>query len=539
MELKRSNSDSYFPLEIEKKDRRTKTRLSFISKCVFKTLSENVPIATYSGTTKDISIGGIYVSLNKAIQNIPIYMVVQFENCVGKSFSGYIDSPAYSVQGECYSYGFKFDSSHRHQQSEISTVLQGLDKSMDRRKSSRTKASATEINEQTFRHVEHKSRILTFNDRRQIVRRLISESLIFPNRRRADRRKVERRGMVEIVQPVTWTVSDQLSSRSERLLQFYLKANFIYREKRDFLLPIKEEVVQTLEKLFNSKDDTCKFIFVTDEKEDIKGSVMAVQYTNDTWMVQHIVVQPGLRLLAKGLVLDALAWSVKNRGMYYFINYFQDKTRWAYKTYHAVMDEFGENYMSIDSCEYVSALLSELPLQAKDSLGIEVLITEEKDYKFIYSELTKTERPIVLAALGLKESSYDFSDVKKRYENIGVTRDRIYFTAREGNRIVGFCFVDISSYGISLSLLFNTFHIFIFNEFIKERIYSAFVERINKTLRIHKKVYSLGLVKTHDTSIFEALGYVRTRKYSRYIYSRDKNQFQEIYNFVNLGRRHN
>ena len=136
----------------------------------------------------------------------------------------------------------------------------------------------------------------------------------------------------------------------------------------DFLLPIKNEVISTVEKLLNCKDNTCKFLFVKDG-EEIKGSIMAAQYSDDCWIVQDLAVLPGHSLFAKDLILEMVKWNISNKGMNYMSSFYQKKTKWADSTYTVMIAKFGTQYMAIDDYCYMYAKIDDL-IFSENNIGV-------------------------------------------------------------------------------------------------------------------------------------------------------------------------
>ena len=292
-----------------------------------------------------------------------------------------------------------------------------------------------------------------------------------------------------------------------------------------------------MEKLTNCTDNTCKFVFIMD-KQEILGSVMAVQYTDDTWMVQHIVTSPRHIILTKELILQILIWMMQNKKMRYFLNYYQEKTRWATKTYQILVNYIGGPRIAIEPFDYMYTKLSDyVNTQDNDNINICEAEPDKQDYQHIYSQLIKRESEIYLNTAGIRHSSCSIKEVEENYYKIGVERKRKYFVARKNNAIVGFAFVDISSYGISLSLLFNVFHIFILDETCKEELYRAILNRMNALLMKLNKVYSIGIVKPGDRMYLESLGYQCSRSYSAFVVDRENGQFAKSYDIINSGRK--
>jgi len=388
-----------------------------------------------------------------------------------------------------------------------------------------------------YKTFQHKRKVTNLRDRRSASRRKTDLPISFPDRRNKDRRVSERRIIERRIEEVRFDITNKLKKNSERLWDFYLKCNFLYPAKISFLTPVKDEVLDTIEKLTNCTDNTCKFIFIMD-KEEIIGSVMAVQYTDDTWMVQHIVTSPRHIILTKELILQILIWMMQNKKMHYFLNYYREQTRWASKTYQALVDHIKGPRIAIEHFDYMYMKLSDyVSTQINSNINISEAEPNKQDYNYIYNQLIKTESEIYLNTVGIKHTSCSIKQAEENYSKNAITRIRNYFIARSDNAIVGFAFADISSYGISLSLLFNVFQIFILDKTCKEELYRAILNRINSTLIELNKVYSIGIINPEDRIYLENLGYQCSRSYSAFVVDRKNEQFAKSYDIINSNRK--
>ena len=307
-----NNIISYYPFDIESKDRRKHPRHIFHSYC--KIELKNKDIFSFA-KSHDISLTGMKVECDIEMARIPIYVNVKiavFDEDM--QLSGYIDTLPTLHLGK-FIYAIKFLEFPSEQREKIEKLLEALEKYQDRRDLKRNLNGTKDVNDVAHRHLEHKHKVSKFADRRQTHRRLIGEQIEIDNRQNVERRGKERRKLEEKILRTEWIISDKIKSSAEKLIQFYRKSNFIYRGKLDFLLPVKEEVVDVVGKLLTAKNEVCKYFFVMDG-EEIKGSVMSVQYTNDTWMMQHLAVLPGYNLLVKDFVLELLfhQWFYKYLG---------------------------------------------------------------------------------------------------------------------------------------------------------------------------------------------------------------------------------
>ena len=141
-------------------------------------------------------------------------------------------------------------------------------------------------------------------------------------------------------------------------------------------------------------------IFIT-SKSEIRASIMAVQYSDNSWMVQHIATDPHYKILSRELVLKMFLWMINNNEMYYFLNFFQLKTRWAYKTYYGFLQSF--QHVHIEPYVYMSAILAEF--QKKES-EMQVSDLDKADYPQIYKKLLLQVPELLINSFGLQKDSF-------------------------------------------------------------------------------------------------------------------------------------
>ena len=523
-----NNIISYYPFDLESKDRRKHPRHLFHSYC--KIELKNKDIFSFA-KSHDISLVGMKVECEIEMARIPIYVNVHiavFDEDM--QLSGYIDTLPTLHLGK-FIYTIKFLELQAEQREKIEKLLEALERFKDRRDLNTRNSEAGEQAE--HKKIQHKYKVSKFADRRQGHRRLIAEQIEIDNRQNIERRGKDRRKIEEKILRTEWLIADKLKSQAEKLFQFYKKTNFIYRDKLQFLLPLKDEVIDTVSKLLHCRTNLCKYLFLTDGNE-MNATAMSVQYAEDSWMMQHFAISDNANTAIKELILSMLNWTIKNKEMNYLLSYFQNKTIWAYKTYHGVLNNF--KHVSIREHDYIYKKIEEIDSSSILSQLIEIIELTDKNYSEIYSNLVGQQDEIFINALGFKKNSYNLERVSKNFEKIGLYRKREYFVAQKDNKIVGFAFVDVSSEGINLSLLFNTFYIFVFDTADKENIYMSLISSINTALKKYGKTYSIGLTNPEDLDVFKKIGYTFLRKYSHVAYSRDDDQFEGVYKFMGGGR---
>lgn len=315
------------------------------------------------------------------------------------------------------------------------------------------------------------------------------------------------------------------------LWNFYLDSQFIYPEKLSLLEPNKEEVINTFNKLLISSSNTVKYCFVLRDKA-IVGSMMTIQYTNDTWVIQHLAVLPKYRKTAviKMLLLSINEWMIKNSKMLFFQNYFQPKTKVAYKTFKS-MYKFSqaENHMSLMTLGYFFNNNEEIN---NDDSDISISDLTQNNYSKIFKQLTQKYHTTYCEALGLKKDRFDIDKAVKNFANLGLTRGRKYIVIKIKEDCIAVAVIDSSTVGINLSYFFDCIHLLI----IDDSFIESTVQAINSVLCEYNKDIPI-LIENKYSSEVVKMGFTKKRTYMLYNLSSKNDMFKSMYNNLNKENR--
>lgn len=324
---------------------------------------------------------------------------------------------------------------------------------------------------------------------------------------------------------------------AKKLWEFYIASGFVYPAKASILEPYKSQIMDTLEKLLKCQHNTCKYVFIVSHDEII-GSVMALQYSDESWAIQHFAVLPQYRhsAIAKELLMSIVSWAIHNKEMKYFHNYFQPKTKIPLKIFTGMFDEArSDKYMSLDEMDYQILKTDEYKRNSNKPPKIDIKEMAESQESRIYRLLELRQNKLTLRSLGMKPDGFSIRETKEKFKQIGLLRDRKYLVALQGTEIVGFAMVDISSPGISLSQIFDSFRIFVFDDNNKDDIIAVLVGNIIGLLKENNKHYAIALAGKEDREAYQKCGFNMSRVYMQYNLLNIEGLFIKMYNRISRG----
>jgi GNAT superfamily N-acetyltransferase len=324
---------------------------------------------------------------------------------------------------------------------------------------------------------------------------------------------------------------------AKKLWEFYTTSGFVYPAKALILEPYKDQIMDTVGKLLGCQNNACRYIFIVNHDEII-GSVMALQYSDESWAIQHFAVLPQYRhsAIAKELLMSIVSWAIYNKEMKYFQNYFQPKTKIPLRIFTGMFSETsGDKHMSLEQLDYQIIKIDDYHQKGVEYPGISVREMAGGQESVIYRLLETKQNKITLLSLGIKPDDFSINKTKEKYKNIGLLRDRKYMVAQQEGEIVGFALADISSLGVNLSQIFDSFRIFVFDGKNKANIMAILIGRLIDILKENKKHYAIALAGEEDREDYRRCGFKLSRIYMQYNLFNMEGLFIKMYNRISKG----
>lgn len=370
-------------------------------------------------------------------------------------------------------------------------------------------------------------------------RNIINESIFFDNEFKRSFSEFDDQEVEEKIHNVRFASGESY----KEVVEFYTRSGFLYPGKKQLLFDNEVEIESTWNQILKN-NDAIKVVFYK-EGEKLLGSAMSAQYTDSTWLFQHISVLPEHRLtmIPKLISLANTYFGVKNSQVNNVMIFYQTHTRWAKKSFERFCKEIGDrNEANIYPMSYLFLDLSQaiipLPPNKHEKICIKKLESKE-EMKSVFNLLKKGHEELFLNAYGLNISEYELSKVKQEYAKLELKREREYYIAAdENNNPLGFAFCDIASRGISFSNFFDHFQVFIFD---REK-YSAVISHFLRQIVVFYSRYNrskLFCLSSDDevTEILQSMGFVCLKIYHNCIFNNKNDKFNKFFHFLVNNRR--
>jgi len=328
------------------------------------------------------------------------------------------------------------------------------------------------------------------------------------------------------------------------VISFYYKSGFIYPGKKHLLFDNKNDIKHTWDKLLTN-NNTVKIVFYKDGNEII-GSAMSAQYTDSTWIFQHICVLPEYRhtIIPKLVSLANTYAGLHNPAIKNVMIFYQEHTRWAKKSFEGFYCKINDtSQVDIFPMTYLYCDLNACQISKNSNIRNSLIsepIKKHKDVKIIFNFMKNRYQKLFLDAYGLNEKDYHITKAKKQFSNLGLIRDRQYFIVKDKGEIIGFAFCDISSKGISFSNFFDHFQIFIFNN----KSYSYAIQPLLNSIIEFYKFYNRSnlfclCMDNRIIDLLQSVGFICLKIYKNCIFNQSNNKFVRFYNYLAENRKWN
>ena len=247
----------------------------------------------------------------------------------------------------------------------------------------------------------------------------------------------------------------------EQLWDFYLEANFIYKQKLDSLRDNLEEIKDTWDKLLQSDDKVNHTSLRVDDTGKPSNSVSLVRYYNTTWILQHLVSSKDPVGMQK--VLDySILFLINNPSAQFAKFYWRPNNYVANLMFDSMklnLEKAQNNYLYelFEYFEVTKKTLSQLKI-VEDEFVSEIV--SFGSLPKIASILKDNQKAILLESDSLTMEDLSMEKTTKDFERNGLKRDRAFIVVKKDAEIMAISAVENSSIGINLSYYFNKFTIY-------------------------------------------------------------------------------
>ncbi|MCF8110540.1 MAG: PilZ domain-containing protein [Desulfobacteraceae bacterium] len=253
----------------------------------------------------------------------------------------------------------------------------------------------------------------------------------------------------------------------EVLWDFFFETGFIYPRKYAFILPYKEEIKRTYEKLYSCQSALTRH-FTWQNNGTIVAHLAMLRFYEKTWMIHHLAARTEKHVGAGTEMVDRLGafayetHRLASSQMSYLICYYRPENRFPSHFFGTAAEQIdNRDACSVDRFAYHHMRLRNV--NGKLPRDWTLSGAEHEDLCMLSDFYKKHSGGRMLDALDLAadKSLYSKSDLSDQYHEIGLWRERRVFALRRDNKAKAVIMANVSDFALNLSDLTNSISIFV------------------------------------------------------------------------------
>ncbi|MFP4573798.1 MAG: hypothetical protein ACLFNW_12600 [Desulfobacterales bacterium] len=286
----------------------------------------------------------------------------------------------------------------------------------------------------------------------------------------------------------------------EVLWDFFFETGFIYPKKYAFILPYKEEIKRTYNKLYNCQSEVTRH-FTWQNNGSIVAHLAMLRFYEKTWMIHHLAARTENSSGAGTEMVDQIGsfayetHRLASSQMSYLICYYRPENRFpAHFFGNAAKQISNPDACSVDEFAYHHTRLANVNKRLPYDWSLSKAEYEDLcSFKDFYENHSGGQ---MLNALDLaaNKAVRTRSDLSDQYHEIGLWRERRVFALRRDNEAKAVIMANISDFALNLSDLTNCISVFVIDqntpyEILKAAIYA--MEEYYAAAKVPVLVYPL------------------------------------------------
>jgi hypothetical protein len=322
----------------------------------------------------------------------------------------------------------------------------------------------------------------------------------------------------EIVRSNTPSVEGTQGVSFDEVWQFLQDSGFIYPEKLEKLTAEMPRIRQTMTALLGATNSRV-FKTVLFRKEGvIHGHLAAVRAYRNTWLIQHLAaLRGGKALFAASVLNQGLADYVEQLPEVVWIKmFYRPNNRWPARVFGTFARRLRDPALSdLRRYDYWIGPTRGLAMVTE---GLQVRPAHRDELGEVQRLSIASGRIVGLQADDLSLDRVSLSELTTLYREVGLERRREVLVAERGSELLGVALLEISSLGLNLSELTNTFTVHLAQEDsnVRRALIAAARNRYAELGRLSCVALSEG--DCHQD--FEQMGFHKTKEYFSWTWHR-------------------
>ena len=314
------------------------------------------------------------------------------------------------------------------------------------------------------------------------------------------------------------------------LWAFLEKSGFLYPEKLEKLKPALPEIQNTIKTLLTRRNRLFKTLLVR-KSEGIQGHLSAVRLYRETWCIQHLAaLKQGQALFAARVLNLGLAeYFEQIPEMEWMKIYFRPNNKWPARVFGTFAHRLKAPALSdIRTFVYWVGPTTFEPVPVPS--GVTLREPDPADLLEIERYFITHGRGVALKAEDLTSGGIQLGSVDALYKEFGLTRSRRILIAARGRVVLGFVLAEISSLGLNLSELTNTFAVHIIRGEGSTEIRRILIAAARQLYAAEGRPTCMALSELGESQDYATLGFATTKSYS--VWTWHRSLIRQYYEYV-------
>lgn len=239
------------------------------------------------------------------------------------------------------------------------------------------------------------------------------------------------------------------------------KSGYLDEKPRESFELVREESNPTWEKMDSTNGYLTRNIASTDG-EKVTGCMHLSRVYENSFLLHHFCIYPGYQRTVTTSVYGGMIDQLLDSGAKYTVCYYNADKAWNDKNYGEFIKSYpykDENYnKTYDLFEF--DITGDLPMPfSTDKFSIQE--ANDFDIKGISRFFEMNRKKIQIEAMDLSLESLKMQKLGSEYAKAGLERGRNFFIAKKGKEMTGFAMLDITSTGVNIYALMDSFRIYL------------------------------------------------------------------------------
>jgi hypothetical protein len=269
----------------------------------------------------------------------------------------------------------------------------------------------------------------------------------------------------------------------DELWNLFFETGFVYPKKYVQIYANKEKFIETYEKLYHRNQHIARH-FVYLDRGVIHGHMSMIRFYENTWLIHHHAASASGFSKAGLIVLNQIGkyindfHSLQSTQMNFVACYFRPENKFPNRVFGGFVNDLNNpKGGSIDTFAYFYFPKN---FASWDLSSLMLTQTQREHLLELKGFYDHESSGLMLSALDLEPGMIELDNLRIDYKEAGFKRERHIFSLSRGFQIEAIIIVNLSDFGLNLSNLNNSMHIFVMNPKLPRQMLLSGISMLTK-----------------------------------------------------------